>query len=547
MPPLGRVFRGEEPGLEEYRQVAARVLADYAADRPEALAPLLMDADAKQFAVLYPRLQEQGERGRRLLREEVERQLPAEARNEARELLAKRQANAAVALLRLNEPDKVWHLLQHRPDPRTRSYLLHRFAPLGAEAPVLVERLAKEPDVTIRRALLLSLGEFGEEVWSPEAKQQMVSQVQYLYREAADPGLHAAAEWLLRQWHEETWLEQTTAVWAKDREQRQKRLEGVAQELRQAGEKASPQWYVNGQGQTMVVIPGPVTFRMGSPPTEADHRPEEMLHQRRIGRSFAIAATAVTKEQFRRFLPRDPDLTAAAEMQYYPEPTCPIGHVMWYEAAAYCNWLSDQDGIPQDQWCYQTSARGQVTKLKANYLSLTGYRLPTEAEWEYACRAGAVTSRYYGETTELLDKYGWYWDNAHERTWRVGSKKPNDLGLFDVHGNVYTWCQERARGYAENKNSLYFGVHTVGLLGSSAGQGPLLALAGLVAGLPGPKGDEVIEDMEDILSIDTNSSRVSRGGGFSNHAPVARCASRNGNPPSDRYHNVGLRPARTFR
>ena len=84
--------------------------------------------------------------------------------------------------------------------------------------------------------------------------------------------------------------------------------------------------------------------------------------------------------------------------------------------------------------------------MKENYLSLSGYRLPTEAEMEYATRAGAVTSRYYGETEELLAKYAWYLKNCKERSWPVGSKKPNDLGLFDVQGNVYTWCQERFQG-----------------------------------------------------------------------------------------------------
>src|SRR6202030_1436175 len=92
-------------------------------------------------------------------------------------------------------------------------------------------------------------------------------------------------------------------------------------------------------------------------------------------------------------------------------------------------------------------------KLKEKYLSLTGYRLPTEAEVECACRAGAVTSRYYGESEELLGKYGWYFQNARERTWPVGSKKPNDLGLFDLHGNVYTWCQESYGDYPAGKDS----------------------------------------------------------------------------------------------
>src|SRR5262249_36181670 len=200
------------------------------------------------------------------------------------------------------------------------------------------------------------------------------------------------------------------------------------------GEKTAPQWYVNSQGQTMVVIPGPVDFVMGSPDTE-EGRGAATQHNRRIGRSFALAATAVTKEQFLRFRPG----FSHNQMMRYPEPTCPIGGVVWDEAAAYCNWLSKQEGLEE---CFDIQGPTTVT-LKENYLSLSGYRPPTEAEVEYAPRAGAVTSRYYGETEELLERYGWYLKNSKDRTWPVGGKKPNDLGLFDLHGNVYTWCQEK--------------------------------------------------------------------------------------------------------
>jgi formylglycine-generating enzyme required for sulfatase activity len=268
-----------------------------------------------------------------------------------------------------------------------------------------------------------------------------------------------------------------------------------------------------------------------------------VLHRQRIGRSFALAATPVTKEQFLHFLPR----FSHTAMKRYPEPTCPIGGVVWYEAAGYCNWLSDREGIPRDQWCYETNARGQVTKLKENYLSLTGYRLPTEAEWEYACRAGAVTSRSYGETEELLDRYAWYLTNAHERTWPVGSKKPNDLGLFDLHGNVYTWCQESYQDYPGRKALPDLGASTVGLLASPSGPGPLLAASALLPGRPAARGDEVYDDKEDILSIDINKGRVLRGGSFLYQASYLRCGGRDGVVPSIRIVYVGLRPARTFR
>ena len=82
-------------------------------------------------------------------------------------------------------------------------------------------------------------------------------------------------------------------------------------------------------------------------------------------------------------------------------------------------------------------------KTVPDFLDRSGYRLPTEAEWEYACRSGAVTSRYYGGSVELLGQYAWYNQNSKDRAWPCGLVKPNDLGLFDMLGNVYEWCQEQ--------------------------------------------------------------------------------------------------------
>lgn len=124
--------------------------------------------------------------------------------------------------------------------------------------------------------------------------------------------------------------------------------------------------------------------------------------------------------------------------------SCPQILMTWFEAAQYCNWLSQQDGIPKKEWCYPTLDEiKEGMTLPKDYLNRTGYRMPTEAEWEYATRAGASTSRFYGETEELLREYAWYTGSIfNERPYPVGQLKPNDFGLFDVYGNVWEWGQD---------------------------------------------------------------------------------------------------------
>src|SRR5262249_35594944 len=156
------------------------------------------------------------------------------------------------------------------------------------------------------------------------------------------------------------WLRQTNEAWAKNPAMQEKRLQEIKQVLAREKGKATPRWYVNGQGQTMVVIPGPLEFDMGSPLSEERRNTDETQHRQRIGRTFALAATPVTKEQFLRFVPT----FEHSQMRRYPEPTCPIGGLNWYQAAGYCNWLSQQEHLAEDQWCYEMNAKGQVVKLK---------------------------------------------------------------------------------------------------------------------------------------------------------------------------------------
>ena len=131
----------------------------------------------------------------------------------------------------MHQPEKVWPLLKHSPDPRVRSYLIHRLGPAGAEAGAILKQLDSESDITIRRALVLSLGEYGEKELTLDVRQALLPKLQAMYRSASDPGLHAASEWLLRTWKQEAWLRQVNEEWAKDEKQREKRLDAIKETL----------------------------------------------------------------------------------------------------------------------------------------------------------------------------------------------------------------------------------------------------------------------------------------------------------------------------
>ncbi len=509
IPHLSAIFE-DGRRRETERSLATDIIADYAADNPTTLANLLMNADERQFAAIFPRLKDHRSLALAPLIEEIGILPPADvpSSDKKRETLAKRQANAAAALLRLNEPQIVWPLFKHSPDPRVRSYLIHRLSALGVDPVLIIQRQNEEQDVSTRRALLLSLGEYPEKDIPLQDLDALLVQLQTIYRTHPDAGLHSAAEWLLRKWGHEAWLVQVTDEWSKDRPGQTLRQGAIQQAI--ANDKvASPQWYVTGQGQTMVVIPGPVTFVMGSPDTELGREPQEAQRQTRIGRTFCISAKSVTFEQYHL---QNSQYKDALPAEYSRVPNLPAIGVSWYLAAKYCNWLSEQEGIAPDQHCYQFRSdqlQIEADYLKPNYLSLIGYRLPSDAEIEYATRAGAITSRYFGETEELLPEYAWYIANANEKTWPVGNLKPNDLGFFDMHGNTWVWCQESTKYNSD-------------------------------------QGSGIQDDIEDSLLVSGGISRRIRGGSFSSKTSFIRSAVRSAHVPTNRNDHTGFRVARTL-
>jgi formylglycine-generating enzyme required for sulfatase activity len=347
----------------------------------------------------------------------------------AKEELARRQARAAATLLRLGRPERVWPLLRWSPDPRVRTYLIHYLFPLGTEPQALVRQLeAETADVSVRRALLLSLGEFPADRLSGAGGKQLVAHLLQMYAADPDGGIHSAVEWLLRKWG------------------REDDLKAIQRDLVSREPLGKRRWYVNGEGHTLVSIPGRDVYAMGSPGAEPGrHAPNEALWRVQVPRPFAVATREVTAAQFARFLDENPGIRDSYPRSP-PEGDLPATTVTWFEAMQYCRWLSTKEDVLKSEMCYPAlEGISPNAPMPAPRLDRIGYRLPLEVEWEYAARAGAETSRAYGGADELLPAYAWYARNAEGSVQPTGRLKPNDFGLFDMCGNVGEWCQDQAR------------------------------------------------------------------------------------------------------
>lgn len=220
----------------------------------------------------------------------------------------------------------------------------------------------------------------------------------------------------------------------------------------------------DGAKMEMALIPSG-EFQMGSPEAEWGRDSDEgPIHRVRITRPFYLGVYEVTQQQYEQVMGSNPS--------YLKGATLPVEQVSWTEALEFCRRLSAKEGRE--------------------------YRLPTEAQWEYACRAGATTRYWFGDSDPLLAQYAWYDSNSERSTHPVGEKSPNAFGLYDMHGSVCEWC---ADWHAFYPNS------------------PVDDPTGATSGL----------------------RRVYRGGAWTFNPVACRAACRRGDAPASRYAHLGFR------
>lgn len=236
----------------------------------------------------------------------------------------------------------------------------------------------------------------------------------------------------------------------------------------------------------------PGTFQMGSPATDANRFPNEQQHTAQLTTAFALSETEVTQMQYEQLMGMNPS-------QYKGDPKCPVDSVSWFDAVAYCNRLSVREGLLP---CYQID--GLNVTLEQN-LKCRGYRLPTEAEWEYAARANSAQYQLYAGSDTVGD-VAWYSTNAvmPNSPRPVRTKVPNSWGLYDLSGNVWEWVWD------------WYGEY------------PMIPLS------INPIGPQ------------SGSMRVVRGGSWGSVAQGARVAFRAGFATASRDGGVGFRLARSY-
>jgi formylglycine-generating enzyme required for sulfatase activity len=237
--------------------------------------------------------------------------------------------------------------------------------------------------------------------------------------------------------------------------------------------------WTNNLGMNFVRIE-PGKFVMGS----SEHNDEKPRHLVQISRAFYLCDSEVTQGQYQEVMGVNPS-------NFRGSDDLPVEKVSWLDAVTFCNKLSEKEGRTA---CYRFNG-AEIAVIPGE-----GYRLPTEAEWEYACRAGSTARFPFGNNEAELGEFAWFAGNAERQTHPVGQKRPNQWGLHDMLGNVWEWCQDGydARYYAKSSS----------------------------ADPPGPSGSPYL---------------VVRGGGWQNFSEHCRSAYRIKDPPGWRCFDCGLR------
>ncbi len=395
--PLRAAFRDDDP---RRHSLATSLLLDYFAGDVETLVTLIPDADSERFPLLISAIRQSPSEAPAQLLPMLHETVRTVEKADSSEQAARRASRIATALLHLGHGDSVWPLLHDSDDRTLQTFLIHHMANLKVPPPLLIRQLESETNSDAIQAILQSLGSYPLDEIDSEQRRRIVKQAG-LRLSDPDPGVRASAEWMLRQ------LEDLETI-------------ASAGDVQKESEwQPDQRWYRNRHDHLMVIVDG-------------------RAHSD-IGYRYAVSDRETTIDQFMKFRshyePHRPNS---------PTDDCPANVLAWFDAAAYCNWLTRESDLGEDAVCYAVDPETDRLTDHPDITERLGFRLPTASEWEFACNSGKPTPYSFGRQLSHLGEYAWYSANSEMRLWPVGTKKPNSLGLFDLHGNSMEWINDAA-------------------------------------------------------------------------------------------------------
>ena len=436
VPPLMAILADSGKGFQA-RSFAMEALLDFADKDREALFELLAKAPAELLRPVFARCGKEVDFFTEKAVGEINQKKMNTIDEPDSENSVLRKANLAMFLLNTDRKGEALALLTTSAEPSLRSEIIHGLPKTGYEPGKLASFLETKREPAIQAAILLCLGNYESNALDPTLPSAISRRLIDELPVNQDAALHGAAEWLLRRWGFGQQLD----------------LAKVKIQTADPMAKTRP-WRLTSEGLTLMRIPRGVT-RLGSSETEEGRAPNETFHQAEIERDLYFSSTEIPRDLFKKYLVEN-KLPLVMESPFFSQislsPMDPEVAVSWFDAARFCNWLSKKEGIPESDWCYEPSSLVDTNRdksagytegmlIRAGYKNLKGYRLPTVAEWEYACRANTQSTFHFGNHKRLLPDYGWFNQNSQGQLAPVYSLKPNDWGLFGLCGNTMEWCQ----------------------------------------------------------------------------------------------------------
>ncbi|NNE93810.1 MAG: protein kinase [Verrucomicrobiales bacterium] len=363
-------------------------LVQISAKTPQSLIRRIYDIPERDFSLVVRKVKDHASELGELIENEF-----AATRSQTVECISnKRGARAGVVFFETGRQPYADIFLREKSYPTRRNQMVELFSLAGVDPVRLGKSISGTDEVAIRFPLVLALGNYKIDSLPTETKDELFATIRQTQQSSSDPGLWAACNWTLQQWNVQS-----------------------AEPENSAGKD----WLINPHGIHFSILTVPDGELVGN----------------RIAKTFAISQTEIPVGLFAKSgIPFEPDFA------HRDQPRFACGGISPFEAMQFCNWLSREEEFPESELCYRATADGKMEPVE-NFLTKTGYRLPTSDEWIWATAAGTHTTGPFGIDISIYPAYANRLDPGKEQSSleRVALRKPNDYGLFDVYGNCSEW------------------------------------------------------------------------------------------------------------